>query len=343
MTNGVRQRNPEPYLRLARAGFPSRDRQEVGLWLLRQRLLQQAEINFDRGADVHRRAALHAGLELPLLNRLDRLLVQTHAEALDDVNIARVTLHIHDHRQHHRTAVLGLARFFRVLRIHFEYHGRLTYSAANAEHAAADAASRSGAETAAVARSQAAAAAAAHAAAEAGAVREIRKFGQGVAPIRQIILRQNSVRGRNDRRRHFQLRFLLHDHRRRELLQGRFGSLPLGNRRNLPCAAASTAARLLRGRLVGLNVRVDQVQFFRNLLLHYFAGKSDHQQRKNSTENRDRRIERFGVQLIQPPNTLYGDRLRSDLQRRQFNRPDQVVKVLVKGDKPRNLSLIRRK
>jgi hypothetical protein len=52
--------------------------------------LQQAEIHFHGGPDVHSLAAFHAGLEFPLLNRLHRFLVQTHAEALDDVNVARM-------------------------------------------------------------------------------------------------------------------------------------------------------------------------------------------------------------------------------------------------------------
>ncbi len=63
--------------------------------------------------------------------------------------------------------------------------------------------------------------------------------------------------------------FFLYDHRRRELLQRRFGGLTLGYRRNLPRAAATAAAcRFLRRRDVGLDVRIQQVKIFRKLLLH---------------------------------------------------------------------------
>src|SRR5665213_1846191 len=92
-------------------------------------------------------ATAHTRLKLPFLHGFDRLLIQTHTEALHNLDVASSAFDIHHDLKQYRTAVFRFARFFGVFRIGFIKCLRSTYAAADAKHAAAKTTTFTGTES----------------------------------------------------------------------------------------------------------------------------------------------------------------------------------------------------
>ena len=134
----------------------------------------------------------------------------------------------------------------------------------------------------------------------------------------------------------------LNDHRGRELLHRRLGSLALGNRCNFPRPTASPAASRFRfGRcLVWPDVRIDQIHCLRSFCCTTLFVKATISSRNSDHWSANRYITGFWVSRIQSPDTFHRNRLGGHLQRRQLFRFDQIMNVLVKRDEPGNLGFI---
>src|ERR1039458_4259857 len=76
--------------------------------------LIQAKVNLYVDLYGNRTAILHGRLEPPPVNRLNRLLIESHSQRPTDPDVARLAIASHHQPQHNRSLVLGLAGFFRV-------------------------------------------------------------------------------------------------------------------------------------------------------------------------------------------------------------------------------------
>src|SRR5207302_3972427 len=77
----------------------------------------QSELHFHADLYCHRLAVFHRGLELPGLDCLDCLLVETHSEIAANFNVARLAIGADDQPQHTGSLIFGLPGFFRVFRL----------------------------------------------------------------------------------------------------------------------------------------------------------------------------------------------------------------------------------
>src|SRR5436309_13950343 len=98
--------------------------------------LQQPEVHFDVRSHDNRFAVLQAGLEAPLVDRFDRLLIEAQTDSLHHTQIARMSGLVDFNVENYGARVFCFAGFFRVFRIDLVQDGRLADSAADAVDAA---------------------------------------------------------------------------------------------------------------------------------------------------------------------------------------------------------------
>src|SRR5579864_4351302 len=79
--------------------------------------LIKSKADFDTNFHVHRLTIFLSGLEAPLLHRIDRLGVQSEAEAADNSNVARAAISVDNEPQNTSTLRLVPARLFGIFRI----------------------------------------------------------------------------------------------------------------------------------------------------------------------------------------------------------------------------------
>src|ERR1017187_8712228 len=96
------------------------------------RRLVQPEVDFHVDHDGHWLAVLARRFKLPLLDRFDGLLVQSHAQRALNANLLRTSIGADHQPQHDSSLVLGFAGFFRVFRIGRKQRFRRADSAADA-------------------------------------------------------------------------------------------------------------------------------------------------------------------------------------------------------------------
>src|SRR5437016_6099855 len=156
--------------------------------------LEQPEIHFDVSGDDDSFAVLQARLEAPLVDRLDRLFVESEADSFNHSQIPRVPVLVYFDIKHDSARVLGLAGFLGVFRIYFEEHSGRRHSTAHAVDAATDAAAFAGSEARAFTGSYATAGARSDAAARSRSIRRGSNLGQRIAPDRHIVIRELDVR-----------------------------------------------------------------------------------------------------------------------------------------------------
>src|SRR4030095_15492968 len=77
--------------------------------------LTQIEIDFDVQRNIHRHAVACTRAEAPLLESLNRVLIQTEAEAAHAALNIDGSVTTNDRFEHHRSLITRFARFFGVL------------------------------------------------------------------------------------------------------------------------------------------------------------------------------------------------------------------------------------
>src|SRR5882724_4548957 len=70
------------------------------------------ERNFDANRNGYRFAIFHGGLELPLIDRLNCLFVETQSQAAGKMNVARPAIRTNDQADRTGALILCLAGFF---------------------------------------------------------------------------------------------------------------------------------------------------------------------------------------------------------------------------------------
>src|SRR5437868_14763468 len=105
-------------------------------------LSEDLEVDFDVHLHWNRMAALHGRLEAILSHRVDCLLVQTHADAAQDVHILRHTARVHDQIDQHDAHELRLTGFLAEFRIDLKDQLWLRDAATNMADSAAVVAAR---------------------------------------------------------------------------------------------------------------------------------------------------------------------------------------------------------
>src|SRR5277367_672002 len=194
-----------------------------------QGVLQQTEIDFHCGHHGHGNPVFHAGLEFPLVNGFYGLLIQTHAQASNDLNIADAAFLIDYQTEQNRAAVLGFTRLFGVFGVYLmEHHGR-TDPSADAIDSTTVASTRAGSETGAVSGADATAVAATDPSTRADAIRGFGDFREGITKKIRVDVGNRRVRRRDDGWLHGQYRMEIADNRLRgnELLQRDLGQFSL--------------------------------------------------------------------------------------------------------------------
>src|SRR5207237_9260100 len=75
------------------------------------------DFHFQAYLDCHRLAFFHGRFQLPSLDCLDGLLVQSHSQIAAYFNVARLAIWADDQPQHTGSLIFGLPGFFRVFRL----------------------------------------------------------------------------------------------------------------------------------------------------------------------------------------------------------------------------------